>query len=220
MKPLTAHQQAIWDLRQAGKTRHEIGEALNISPNNVSKTVTIIHKKLGITDAAKKGREERRPENANPELAAMALDHMSDPLAASIKRFASESGVSYNTAYALVKRLRARSGLFISQVRDLKTRELSEMIGGKIHLMLGYLDDAVVSQASARDLSMAIAQLTEKRQLLRGEPTAIVSDHERREAVEIGKRLLTEMRRRGITIDGQARAVNELPEVVNAGAPG
>lgn len=202
-KELTAHQQKLWDLHTAGKARAEIAEAMQISPNNVSKTLTIIRKKLGVKDNPKARGAALRVENSNPALAAAAIDYITEPLEASIKQFATETGVNYSTAKALVKRIQARNGQFISQVRDLKTQELSSMIGSKIHLMLGYLDDAVVAQASARDLSMAIAQLTEKRQLLRGEPTAIISDHDRKKLHELAAPLVAALQRRGITLDGQ-----------------
>ncbi len=76
--------------------------------------------------------------------------------------------------------------------------------------MLHYLDDKVAGEASARDLAMGISQLVEKQQLLRGMPTAITSDLERKKMLELAPLLIAEAQRRGITIEGQVREVTDV----------
>ena len=60
-----------------------------------------------------------------------------------------------------------------------------------------------MAEASARDLMLGMSALVEKRQLLRGEPTQIISDLERKRLTELLPLLSFEMQRRGITYDGQ-----------------
>lgn len=210
MKELTTRQQEIWDMRRPiaeggeGLGRQQIADRLQLSVNNVSKTLTIIHKKVGyVPDVRTTAREAARStENLNPEVAGAVLADLSDPIGTRFSEIAETYGIPKQTLQGLVKRMQVRQGRFISQVRDLRTIELKEMVGKKIHLLMEYLDDKVASEASARDLSMGIAQLLEKRQLLRGEPTAIISDHERSKLHELLPALIAEGVRRGISMDG------------------
>lgn len=217
-KPLTAKQQAIWDLFRPieqggqGKKKQDIASILEISVNVVSKTLTVIRKKLGVKANTS---DANLTENKKPAAAAAAIDAMTDPYQG-IQDAMTASGLPEVTIRALMKRLRVKYQNVVSEVRNLQTGELSEIIGKKIHLLSLYLDDKVASEASARDLAMAMAQLTEKRQLLRGEPTAIVSDHERAQLNELLPFLAAEARRRGVTLDGESHRVdNNAPSVVN-----
>ena len=73
----------------------------------------------------------------------------------------------------------------------------------KLHMIRHYMDDKTMAEASARDLGLIAGVLIEKRQLLRGEPTQIISDHERRKIHELMPELVAEAKRRGLTVDGQ-----------------
>lgn len=204
-QPLTARQQEIWDLFRPidqggqGKKKQDIASMLEISVNVVSKTLTVIRKKLGVKASTSDG---LKVEETNPAKAAAAIEAMTDPYQG-IQDAMTASGLPEGTIRALMKRLRVKYQNVVSEVRNLQTGELSEIIGKKIHLLSLYLDDKVASEASARDLAMAMAQLTEKRQLLRGEPTAIVSDHERAKLNELLPALMREATRRGVTVEGQ-----------------
>ncbi len=50
--------------------------------------------------------------------------------------------------------------------------------------------------------------MVEKRQLLRGEATVIVSDLERKKLNELLPLLIAEGQRRGITIEGEAKVIS------------
>jgi hypothetical protein len=65
--------------------------------------------------------------------------------------------------------------------RSLKSGEIVDALNHKIDLALRYMDDKTMSEASFRDLALGTTAMIEKRQLLRGEPTA---DHFRRRARE------------------------------------
>lgn len=217
-KPLTARQQEIWDLLRSkeeggeGLDRHAAAARLEISVNVISKTYTIIRKKLGIAPNT----TPRAIETKNPEKAAAAIVALTDPAYKNLSDALTAAGMPERMKSSIIRRLQVKYHGAVSEVRNLQTRELSDMIGQKIHLMLGYLDDRVAAEASARDLSMGIAQLVEKRQLLRGEPTQIVSDHERAKLHELAPVLMAEIKRRGLTIQGEI--TEKLIEPARSGA--
>lgn len=207
MKGLTEKQQAVWDLKQEGKTHKEMGQILDISPNVVKKQLAVIHRKLGITDAHKQSTEARRIENTTPpEVQAKLLDAMSEPIT-KLRIAMAEAGLPEKVSETLIHRIRVKYSGVITETRNLKTNEILDMLGKKIHLGMTYLDDKVMSEASARDLMLGLGVMVEKRQLLRGEPTAIVTDLERKKLNELLPALIAESRRRGLTIEGESTVV-------------
>ena len=198
---LTAKQEEIRRLRDEGKTRPQIAAELGISEPVVSKTITAINKKLGTTS-----KDVRASANAveirDPEKAAALIDAGTDPLQKVADAFR-EAGLPPGTSHALLKRLRVKYYGAVSEVKNLKTAEILELMGQKIHLALQYMDDKVMADASFRDLALGTTAMIEKRQLLRGEPTAIVSDLERKKLIEMMPLLFAEGKRRGLTLDGE-----------------
>lgn len=210
-KPLSEKQKTIWDLKRAideggkGKKNAEIAAIMGISLPVVNKTLNVIYKKLGISPGA--GRRVRGlgvTEHDNPERFAAIVDGMTDPpqliKAAEALR---EAGIPHRAAESLIRRLRTKYFGAVTAVRNLKTQEILDLLGQKIHLALNYMDDKVMSEASFRDLALGSTAMIEKRQLLRGEPTQIISDHERAKIHELVPKLLEEAKRRGLTIEGQ-----------------
>lgn len=228
MKELTAKQQAIWDMARSiedgglGKPRKEVADALGVSVQYVQNTITAIRKKLGITDGRKHGNalvaDRNKIENADPDKAAVLVDAVTEPdVRGKLRRISEaikESGLPERFGRALLKRLETRYLNVKTEIRALKTGEILDMIGEKIHLAGVYLDDHAMAEASARDLMLGMSALVEKRQLLRGEPTQIVSDLERKRLNELLPLLSAEMQRRGITLEGQVieKTVNAEPE--------
>lgn len=214
-KPLTAKQQAVYDLKLEGKTMKEIAAIRGISAPVVNKTLVVAYKKLGLS---KKQRppQAKGAEIRNPELAAAALEAASDPWSESrrkaIERVNSqlkELGIPDKVSEALVKRLKVKYAGAVYAAKELRTAEILEMLGRKIDLCAFYLDDKVLSEASARDIMLGMTALVEKRNLLRGEATVIVSDLERKKLHEMMPLLIAEGQRRGITIEGTATVVEE-----------
>jgi len=201
-KDLTPHQQRIWDMRRPvadggeGKAYVEIGQELGISPNVVSKTIVAIRRKLGIS-----GQMATAVEYRDPERAAAVMDALTDPRFGNLVAACRAAGLPDRVAEGFIRRLRLKYNGITVEARNLQTRELEDMLGKKIHLAIQYMDDKVMSEASYRDLAMGTAQLIEKRQLLRGEPTAIISDHERKKLHELLPALVAEAQRRQLTID-------------------
>lgn len=223
---LTVKQQAIWDMRRPlsegglGKTRKEVAAALGISVPVVAKTLQVVYKKLGIDAPGLGSRdaiERVMAEHVDPGKAAVLVDAVTEPdVRGKLRRISEaieESGLPKRFGRALLKRLETRYLNVKTEIRSLKTGEILDMIGEKIHLAGQYLDDHAMAEASARDLMLGMAALVEKRQLLRGEPTQIVSDLERKRLNELLPLLNMEMQRRGITFEGQVteRVVHAEP---------
>ena len=65
-----------------------------------------------------------------------------------------------------------------------------------------YIDDYVMADANYRDLCMGLGILVEKRQLLKGEPTQIISVDERKTLNQLLPPLIVEAQRRNVAIPG------------------
>ena len=83
----------------------------------------------------------------------------------------------------------------------LDDKELLALIDDRLARAFAFLDDFTLGQASARDLTVNIGILTDKRQLLRGEPTVITRLEDVKKLDELAAMLEVEMKRRGKIID-------------------
>ena len=203
-KALTAKQQALWDLKQAGKTRPQMAAELGISEPVVSKTIAVIRKKLGLQTPSPREASGLVIEKTNPEKAAAIIDGATEPEALmKVSEAMVAAGLPEKVRISLLRRLKVKYFGAITEIRNLKTQEILDMLGKKIHLALSYMDDKVMAEASFRDLALGSTAMIEKRQLLRGEPTQIVSDHDRKKLHELLPLLIEEGQRRGITFEGK-----------------
>ena len=202
---LTEKQQITYDLKKEGKTVEEIAAIRGISRSVVSKTLTITYKKLGISCGYEGGKVMPNPmatEFRNPEMAAAIIEAGTDPLE-KVAVALRDAGLPEGTSQSVLKRLRQKYYGAVFAVRELQTNEITRIVNEKIHLLSHYLDDKVAAEANARDLAMAMTQLIEKRALLRGEPTQIISNLERQKLNELTPLLIAEAKRRGIVIEGK-----------------
>lgn len=206
---LTEKQQAVWDLTRPvseggqGKTRAEAAAILGISAPVVSKTIQVCYRKKGVKRVAG---QMQSVEVKNPEKAAALIDIATNPeLELKFGKLSDamrEAGLPPAASQAIIRRLRTKFYGAVTAVRNLKTQEILDMLGQKIHLALTYMDDKVMGEASFRDLALGTTAMIEKRQLLRGEPTQIVSDAERAKLHELLPLAIAEARRRGLTLEG------------------
>ncbi len=211
MKDLTKKQQAIWELKEQGLTRPEIAAELGVGKQYVSNTITVIRKKLGLTISKGNGGEMNTTEVQRPEIAAAAIDAASDPTTKTrkeaidrVNQTLKDAGVPGKVSYALVRRMRVKYADVVTEKKRLTTNEILETIDKEIGLVSSYLDDFVCANANLRDLGLVKAALIEKRNLLKGEPTIIMSDAERAKLTDLLPALIEEGKRRGIIIEGTA----------------
>lgn len=218
-KPLTAKQKMIWDMKRPvsegglGKKSHEIASALNISIPVVRKTLVVVYRKLGLTPGKLGSYVMVGTEFEKPEKTAALIDAATTPEAdlklGKIREALREAGLPPAASEALIRRLRTKFYGAFTAVKNLKTQEILDLLGQKIHLALTYMDDKVMGEASFRDLALGTTAMIEKRNLLKGEPTQIVSDYERKKLHELLPLLIAEGQRRGVTIDSTATLVEE-----------
>ncbi len=144
------------------------------------------------------GSMRQRIENKEPEKAATAIDVLTDPFS-TLKEAVEASGIAPRTIDALKRRLKT-DPLYLT-LRDVKTSELLVLVKDRALRALKYLDDAVLSEAGAKDLAIISGILIEKAQLLSGEPTQRLTIDDRRELNELIPVLVEEAQRRGQVID-------------------
>ena len=99
----------------------------------------------------------------------------------------------------LVTRLMARPS--VKGRLKLDDKELLALIDDRLARAFAFLDDFTLGQASARDLTVNIGILTDKRQLLRGEPTQVFRVEDAKKLDEQLEMMVAEMKRRGKLID-------------------
>lgn len=148
-----------------------------------------------------------------PEQMAEAFDVVNTPFA-SLEAAAKKVGLPESVLKALKGRLRARFQPLNQELREQTTKGFLAQMEDRLDRALHYLDDYVLSAASAKDLAVVIGILTEKRQLLRGEPTQILSTEERQTLNVLIPVVIREAQRRGITIDmaeGEVRVLGGRP---------
>jgi len=112
-----------------------------------------------------------------------------------------ELGIKNDVAMGMINRLAARRTGYQSNIATLTTKGLISKIEEKIALVLNYLDEFAISGASPKDLAIIFGIMVEKRQLLLGEPTQILSTNERKHLNELIVPLMEEARARGMMID-------------------
>lgn len=218
---LTAKQQAAYDLTRPekdggqGKTYGEAATILGISKPVVSKTLQAVYRKLGLRNGERGTEGRTATELRNPEKAAAAIDALTDPLE-KVKDALAAAGLPGKVSDALLRRLRVKFFGAVTEVRAFKTQELVRMCEEKLGMIDHYLDDKVMAEASARDLGLMAGVLIEKRQLLKGEPTQIISNDDRKKLHELMPALIAEGRRRAITVEGQVTEITIEPQRTTA----
>ena len=100
-----------------------------------------------------------------------------------------------------MRRMKARYEPLDTALREVKEKQLVALLEDRALRSLHYLDDYVLSGASARDLAVTTGVLIDKRQLLKGEPTAITRFQDIQKLDEAAKLLHAEMERRGMLVD-------------------
>ena len=103
-----------------------------------------------------------------------------------------------------LKEIKAKYPSVAHAVEKLTNKGIIETLNEKITLAFQYLDDDAFDKMSGAQLAVTLGIMIDKRQILSGEPTAILSVQERSNLNELVPALLREAeRRRGITVEGE-----------------
>ena len=139
-------------------------------------------------------------ENHNVEGVTALIESAIDPFQTLVDA-AKESGLNPSVADAVVRRLKGQHQSFMNSAKALSTNNMVSALNQKIAMVLEFIDPVVLAQASFRDLTVGLGILIEKRQLLSGEPTQILSLDERKNLRDMLPVLMKEAKRRSITIE-------------------
>ena len=131
---------------------------------------------------------------------AHALEELGDPLA-NFKEIAVKCGLPNKTVEILHRRLQRRWVPVKDRVRQVTQKSLLDGIEQKMAQCLDYRDDVAFASAPRRDLALTFAIMHDKRQLLLGQPTQILTVQERKDLNELLPDIIAEAQRRGVTID-------------------
>jgi len=156
----------------------------------------------------------RKPEPPEPEAdlpadAVAALHAISAPVEQVLEAHRA-AGISRDITMGVIQRLAAQQAGFKHSLKALSVKFLIGTIEEKIALVLHYLDEFAISSAKPRDLAIILGILIDKRQLLLGEPTQILSMQDRKHVNELIPVLLQEAEARGMTIDLTPASYSEV----------
>jgi len=139
-------------------------------------------------------------EKTDPDRAADAGALLADPLLR-LKDAMVGAGVNPHFIRKFLQRLGGKSGEIFSHAEEITTKKLLRLLDEKALMALESMDEMSFLEAPLRDKAVALGIILEKRQLLSGEPTAILSVEERRHLDELIPMLMAEAQRRGHVID-------------------
>lgn len=142
----------------------------------------------------------RKLEATKPEEAAALIDTLTDPLE-TITSAAERCGLPKPAAQVLARRLRGEYKPLADELRNLKTPGFIALIEEKAAQILGSMDEFDFNTATLRDKATAFGILIDKRQLLSGEPTQVISVQERQSLSDLIPALAEEFERRNMTVD-------------------
>ncbi len=148
------------------------------------------------------GGGQRALENTDPEKFADLLVQFAEDPECNISALAKRVGLSKQAVQLVIKRLQSRYLPVLKEVEKVSTKSIIKQLDVAIPLALARMgEEKFVNKANYRDLSMGASQMIEKRQLLMGEPTQIMTFEERKTIDELGPALFAELKKRGKTID-------------------
>ena len=97
----------------------------------------------------------------------------------------------------LVERLRGLEPA-IQRAKEIKNEDLVKLLNERAYLLLAAMDETTIAKAGLGDLARAAGIVIDKRQLLRGEPTQIMSHKDRTRLDELIMEVVKVAEKRGI----------------------
>ena len=161
-----------------------------------------------------KKRKTRKSKTSGAVAAAPSADELER-----FKKAGIACGYDLDTMQRLAARCQGRPPSARGRVR-LDDVELLSVIDDRLARVFEYFDDHVLGKMDGRNLMVAAGILTDKRQLLRGEPTAITRFQDMRKMDEILEAVAKELKRRGKVIDVTPEKDAAATPVANAGNGG
>ncbi len=149
----------------------------------------------------RRSRKAGRAEDLHPEKAAAVIEAIAHDPDLSIKHLAEVCGLPSTTTEQLINRLHTDYQPVVEGLRQVSTSSIIAKLEHVTDLVLESLDWNDIKGAPVKDRAILMGIAIEKRQLLRGEPTQILTFEERKKLDELLPAVLREAKRRGMTLD-------------------
>lgn len=149
-------------------------------------------------------------ESLEPEKVADLLVSMAENPGESVMALARACGMNERTAQSVVDRMNMKYQPVIEEVKRVTSDSLVKQIEEKLPMLLDGIDQDKVKAARLNEIGVIFGILTEKRQLLKGEPTHIFTHEERVNMNALLPELLREAKKRGMVVD---TTYQEIPEI-------
>jgi hypothetical protein len=133
-----------------------------------------------------------------------------DPFAG-VKAAAEQAGLPVPVLERMIKRIRAQYQPVVGELKQVHTGELVKLLDDRAQRALLWMDDEVLAKSSAKDLAIIAGIMLEKRALLRGEPTQILSVDDRQSMNDLIPQVLAEAQKRGMFVDVLEGCVDVTP---------
>ncbi len=213
MSELTQREAKIAELRGEGLTFVEIARRLGTTAGSVRSSWRVARKKNKHPVSMPAGAVpiERRDPERGAAMLDLATDATSDPWV-QIEQAARRCGFPPTTLRLFIARLKARYQPLNDAIVEVKRDELLKLLDDRAFRALTYLDDFALAGAGAKDLAIAAGILLDKAQLLKGQPTQILTHAERAKMDELLPMVIRECQRRGIIVDGVKTEYSVVPK--------
>lgn len=133
---------------------------------------------------------------------------MMDP-SAEVAELAAKAGMPEATVRALRTALQTTYQAPAQALRRANNATLLDMVDDRVVTFLQHMTDDKIRKASLRDQVYAMDRMFNIRQLLRGEPTQIVSIDDRKALNDLVPLLIKSAQRRGVVIDAIGRTLDD-----------
>lgn len=162
------------------------------------------HSKTKAAALEREGRVDARDAALGEIMVKLASDPMAD-----VEKIAREYGYSEAHIRGMLAELRRKVLPVKMAIRKVTNQVMTDKADTIIDMGLERLAE-VLPFASPRDVAYAMDRAFNMRQLLKGEPTSILTVDDRKTLNELMPMLIRESRRRGIIIDANAVVVAEM----------
>lgn len=149
-------------------------------------------------------------ETLQPEKVADLLVTMAENPGESVLALARACGMNERTATDIVNRMNMKYQPVIEEVGRVTSTSLVKLIEEKLPMLLRGITENKVADARLNEIGVIFGILTEKRQLLNGEPTHIFTHEERVNMNALLPEILREAKKRGMIVDA---TYQEIPEI-------
>lgn len=154
---------------------------------------------------AEKDRTQRHRNKAieeiDPEKAGELLALLTEPSEVRLAEIAKSLDLPQQMVARFLEVMRTSCLAFYEQAREVSANEFLPLIDTRAKQLLQFMTPEKMAKAGIRDQAFAFSVLMEKRQLLRGEPTQILSVDDRRQMSALMPFMLKEAERRGLMAD-------------------